>query len=353
MDYEEKLDLLIKALIEARKSARTGHHPKLFYTAENGLKRFQLEEIYDLLLKLQDDDKILSIVELPTDLLSSIEHTYLTLTGPRKYFVIEVKDTFDPWLNNRLLKRKSVLEGMDYINILKIYDVCLDINEKLQLADSPTIFIPSLPLLVKFQILFPVDSIGSRKKYQDYRWEGLKYLQHKGIVDEPDFYDDVVGYGNIEITVDLLKFESFLEEITAEYQKRNKAVEKEEARKSAPKSAPVPTPKKQPPLHYDTKSGTLVIGDKKVKLRADAFRNQMLELLLRDEASKKRIWNWDEIIEKLEGIDDEDELKARKKKFYPACEGLSASIAKKTGINDLLIYDNNTIHVNSKYLETS
>lgn len=47
MTYEEKLDLILKAIIEARKLARKGQPTKLYLTSDNGLKPLNPNEIYD------------------------------------------------------------------------------------------------------------------------------------------------------------------------------------------------------------------------------------------------------------------------------------------------------------------
>jgi len=103
-------------------------------------------------------------------------------------------------------------------------------------------------------------------------------------------------------------------------------------------------------VYFDNKISELKIMDKKVRLRKDSLRGKLIALLLENTQSKKKLWSWDEIMEKIEGITEDAELKENKKKFYPACDGVAKFIAQKTGVNDLLIFDNTTVQINPKYI---
>ncbi len=230
MTYEDKLDLIVKAIFEARKLTRKGHGTKLYLTADNGLKNLNTHEIYDILLKLQDDEEILSVQDIPSAI-KSLTDISDALEGKKEFFLLEIKDIFDRWYEGYVLKQKSRLGNLDWINLLKALDVALDINGKLQIANSTTVRIPSLPSLVRFALLFPQDSIGTRRIYQDYRGEGVKYLSNMGVVLEFEYIEDYSGgYGDIEVVVDLLKFETLLKELTEEYKKRENATPKPETK---------------------------------------------------------------------------------------------------------------------------
>lgn len=73
------------------------------------------------------------------------------------------------------------------------------------------------PYIGRFLELFPYDSIGTRKSYQQYRWEGVQYLVKEGIASQANYdNDDVLGYGNIEIKLHFAKFDDFYKAIKAE-----------------------------------------------------------------------------------------------------------------------------------------
>jgi hypothetical protein len=61
MTYDEKLDTIVNAIIEARKATRIGHYSRLYHNSDNGLKKINLNELYDILLQLRDDEKIIHI----------------------------------------------------------------------------------------------------------------------------------------------------------------------------------------------------------------------------------------------------------------------------------------------------
>ena len=346
MTYEEKLDLLINELAEAKKRTRIGQPAKIFVTKQSELvKKIIPQEIHELLLQLQDDEKILTIKEIPTDLKTGWEVNLEKID----YFLVDILDVFDDWYESYLMKQKTGLESIDYINMLRIYDVVLDINEQIQLTNKTTVSIHLLPSLVHFSALFPADTIGMRDKYCETRWDSLKYLKEKGFIDEFKHNSAFHRWDTIvTVTLKLSKFDEFYRKIKDEYVKRNKTDRKEEKPKT--NNLKIDTKKVAIKVTYDPQKGELDIEGKKVRLNKDSFRAKLLELLLKDDKSRKKEWSWDEVIEAIEDTKDEELTKENKNKFYPACDGLSKHIASKTGVNDLLIFNKSTVQINPKYL---
>ena len=337
MTYEEKLDLLINELAEDKKRTRIGQPAKIFVTKQSELvKKIIPQEIHELLLQLQDDEKILTIKEIPTDLKTGWEVNLEKID----YFLVDILDVFDDWYESYLMKQKTGLESIDYINMLRIYDVVLDINEQIQLTNKTTVSIHLLPSLVRFSALFPADTIGMRDKYCETRWDSLKYLKEKGFIDEFKHNSAFHRWDTVvTVTLKLSKFDEFYRKIRDEYEEKPKT----ESLKIDPKKV---TAK----VTYNAQKGELDIEGKKVKFKKDSFRAKLLELLLKDDKSRKKEWSWDEVIEAIEDTKDEELTKENKNKFYPACDGLSKHIASKTGVNDLLAFTKSTVQINSKYL---
>jgi hypothetical protein len=346
MTYEEKLDLLINELAEAKKRTRIGQPAKIFVTKQSELvKKIIPQEIHELLLQLQDDEKILTIKEIPTDLKTGWEVNLEKID----YFLVDILDVFDDWYESYLMKQKTGLESIDYINMLRIYDVVLDINEQIQLTNKTTVSIHLLPSLVRFSALFPADTIGMRDKYCETRWDSLKYLKEKGFIDEFKHNSAFHRWDTIvTVTLKLSKFDEFYRKIKDEYVKRNKTDRKEEKPKT--NNLKIDTKKVAIKVTYDPQKGELDIEGKKVRLNKDSFRAKLLELLLKDDKSRKKEWSWDEVIEAIEDTKDKELTKENKNKFYPACDGLTKHIASKTGVNDLLIFNKSTVQINPKYL---
>jgi|GEM_PF-1791793 len=348
MTYEEKLNLLINELVEAKKRTRSGQPAKVFVTKQTELtKKIIPQEVHELLLQLQDDKKVLIVKDIPTELKTGITASLEAVENKIDYFLIEILDAFDNWYENYLMSQKTELPNLDNINLIRIYDVVLDINEQVQLTRKTTIQIPILPSVVRFNILFPADTIGIRDEYCQNRLNSLKYLNGAGVIDEythgREGWDTIVS-----ISFALSKFEEFYKKIKVEYIKRNKANEKDEKPKT--NNIKIDPKKVKQKISYNPQKGELDIEGKNVKFKKDSFRAKLLELLLKDNKSRKKEWSWDEVIEAIEDTRDEELTKESKNKFYPACDGLSKHIASKIGVNDLLIFNKSTVQINPKYL---
>jgi len=346
MTYEEKLEIVVQAIKEAKQFTRKDCLSKLYFGLGNGLSRVGLDIAYDILLQLQDDEKIIKVDKKVTSQ-GTFDQKVDIASGSKNYFQIDILDNFEEWYENYLLKHKTSVSNIDYINMLRIYDVVLDINEQIQLTNKTVVTIHLLPSLIRFSALFPADTIGMRDKYCETRWDSLKYLQEQGIIQEFK-HNDAFHRWDTEVTVTLVsltKFDDFYRAIQSEYVRRNKEAEKKEEVAIDKTATPI-TPAK---VSYDPKKGVLVVEGKQVKLNKDSFRAKILELLLKDEKSKKKEWSWDEVIEAIEDTKDAELTKENKDKFYPACDGLSKHIALKIGINDLLIFNKSTVQINPKY----
>lgn len=342
MTYEQKLDLIVRAVVEAKKATRRGQSTTLYLNATNGLDRLDKEEIRNILLQLQDENALK---------LNPKTNRLLPLSqqpANAGYFFLDILDSFNDWYGNYLMQQKSKLENLDWLNILKVLDVCSDIDQQLQMTRNTAVIVPSFPYpyIGRFLELFPYDSVGTRKTYQQYRWEGTQYLVKQGIASQANYdNDDVLGYGNIEIKIHLVKFEDFYKAIKDEFEKRKKSFDKAEE-----KSKTIDKTTIKLKATYNAQKGELDIEGKKVRFKRDSFRAKLLELLLKDDKSRKKEWSWDEVIEEIEDTKGKEATTENKKKFYPACDGLSKHIALKTGVNDLLIFNKSTVQINPKYL---
>ena len=98
---------------------------------------------------------------------------------------------------------------------------------------------------------------------------------------------------------------------------------------------------------FDSTTGILTINDKHVSLQKGSFRTELLALIIKN---SKKLLQWDDVIERILGIKNTEELTKNKNKFYSACDGLQKRIAQKTGINDFLIFTKSTVQLNPKYL---
>lgn len=345
MAYEQKLDLIVKAVVEARKATRKGQSTTLHLNATNGLDHLDREEIRNILLQLQDENALK--VNPKTNRLLPLSQQP---TNP-SYFLLDILDGFDEWYANYLIQQKSKPENLDWLNLLKILDVCSDIDQQIQMTRNTIVTIPSFPYpyIGRYLELFPYDSIGTRKSYQQHRWEGAQYLLKESVALEARYdSDDMLGYGDIVIKISPVKFDDFYKAIKDEFEKRQKSADENEE-KPKTESLKINPSKVKLRVNYNAQKGELDIEGKRVKLNKDSFRAKLLELLLKDGKSRKKEWSWDEVIETIEDTKDKEATKENKNKFYPACDGLSKHIASKTGVNDLLAFTKSTVQINSKY----
>ena len=81
MTYEEKLSIIISALREAQNATRKEHYTSLYLTKDNRLTEIDPNELHDILLKLQDDEKVITIKDIPTKLKPVFEQTDDALEG--------------------------------------------------------------------------------------------------------------------------------------------------------------------------------------------------------------------------------------------------------------------------------
>lgn len=224
MTYERKLDLIVKAVVDARKATRRGQPTMLYLGSTNGLDSLDREEIRNILLQLQDEDALK--LNPKTNRLLPLSQQPANPT----YFLLDILDGFTDWYANYLMQQKSRPKNLDWLNLLKVFDVCSDIDQQIQMTRNAVVTVPSFPYpyIGRFLELFPYDSIGTRKSYQQHRWEGAQYLLKEGIALEAKYdNDDTLGYGNMVIRIDPVKFDDFYKAIKGEFEKRKKTFEQE------------------------------------------------------------------------------------------------------------------------------
>jgi hypothetical protein len=331
MTYEKKLDLIVKAIVEAKKATRKGQLTTLYLNSTNGLDRLELDEIRGMLLQLQDE-KIVTLHQKTNRLLPLSQQS----TNP-SYLFLDILDGFDNWYASYQIKQKGKIENLSETNLKEVSYVLSQIEDQLQLSQSSSFnfsFVSSIHEIEGFEREDIDDLTNGYIKVLD-------YLNKVGVI---------VSYSHGEMSLDadiVLNIGNFYEAL--DNVKKVKTLQKKVETDTTETAKIIPTTKTIN-VTYDPKKGTLDISGKSVKFNKDSFRAKLLELLLKDNKSIKKEWSWDEVIEEIEGTKDQDSTKDNKKKFYPACDGLSKFIAQKIGINDLLVFNKSTVQINSKYL---
>lgn len=106
MKYEDKLNKVLEKLAEERKLTRKGYKTKVNFKKRT-FNKIEIKDVYRILLKLQDDEKIINI----TSSLTPIDIAYPDLLNdsiadPRDYdlvesITVEVGQEFDKWIKTR------------------------------------------------------------------------------------------------------------------------------------------------------------------------------------------------------------------------------------------------------------
>lgn len=111
---KKRLDLVIRAIAEVREITPRGRHLRVDISARNGLESLHPDELELILLKLQDDEKILEIKSSPEymyrpDTLDLDTAVVLSDVGypALGQFEIELLDNFEQWCADYWKKRKQ------------------------------------------------------------------------------------------------------------------------------------------------------------------------------------------------------------------------------------------------------
>lgn len=100
--------------------------------------------------------------------------------------------------------------------------------------------------------------------------------------------------------------------------------------------------------YFDSSTNTLYIAQRKLQLRTDSLRSQLLGYLAKNNKHRTAEHFYTELYTEINGSDPENIQKA-KRKFYDASQGIIAHIAKKTGKQQFLICNSRSVKVNPIY----
>jgi hypothetical protein len=117
----------------------------------------------------------------------------------------------------------SILQKLDDEIFYAILDVALDIENELIVGSQP-VFIPIRRIYVRYEILCPVNSVGTQDRYCELRWKALTFLGKYDFIGSFD-YREQGGHrwnGFVEVTVPKLShFGNLLTQLKIEEDRRN------------------------------------------------------------------------------------------------------------------------------------
>jgi hypothetical protein len=112
MTSNEKLLKILNAIQEARKASVDPSIVNLYLTKADGLNDFDANEIWDILIKIEHDEKVLKIESVPkiVDIHAGTD-TEKAIYNTQTYFSIKILNPFDKWLL-KLLPSETPLKGL-------------------------------------------------------------------------------------------------------------------------------------------------------------------------------------------------------------------------------------------------
>lgn len=147
-------------------------------------------------------------------------------------------------------------------NLLALYDVALDIDQERQFSPD-RVSIPIMRTIIRFNELFPGDSIGTRDRYCEARWKAIKYLERIGAVTHVTPIEGTHRwFGRVQVDPSPARFSEVFNGIEAEYFRRT-------GTKEGPDTGAAPTASNVLPA--DRRSKVFVVHGRNLRLRDGMF----------------------------------------------------------------------------------
>jgi hypothetical protein len=147
----------------------------------------------------------------------------------QRRIILTILPGFDNWLAGYQLQHRDDLESLDPLNLAKVYCTVMDIHEKLQITG-----LGALKLGVQFAQSSPL--LGQNFSPVTYREEALTYLKNKGIL-QGFIAKSAMDVGYMVVNVNIPKFQAFKPRIVSIH-----------AAKLQELCPPPPEPSSPPPL---------------------------------------------------------------------------------------------------------
>ena len=211
----EKMWTVVYKIDEARQITPTGNASRLHHSTFDKIgSRDDVDFIFE---KLANDYKVIELLNIPVRTPprpGQPQHSYS--------YIFRVLPRFDAYYEDLYTKYSFGADKLNNSNFLKVFDVMLDIEDKLNIKPQLKIQIPLMPHIVRFGILLPKDTIHFRDEYCQSRWDGAEFLKNVGVAksvvsNNPNSHR-WEGYIVIELT-SRLEFERLLEKMRVRYKK--------------------------------------------------------------------------------------------------------------------------------------
>jgi len=142
MERHAKLDIVIEAILEAKKITPKGQDVKVYLSNVLKHKQFRLQELKDILTILEDDEKILTLMIFPRYLLrlDLDSYTYHTFTPGesswkkvdplKEYFTVKLHKRFDKWCTSYWTHEDDEVEGTSRVKLKQASERSSQLSER-------------------------------------------------------------------------------------------------------------------------------------------------------------------------------------------------------------------------------
>jgi len=168
----EKLWTIVYLIHEAHKITPKGKPVRLDPRTSlyNLMDEVSIENVFDI---LENDEQVIKVLNNPMGMRVRVE-------PDASLFVLEIKPTFEQYMNQLYTRYSFGVDKLDDLSLLRVYDVVMDVRNELQMTDDNKVTLRLIPPVIRFQALFPGDSISMRDEYCRHRWNAINFLQKIG-----------------------------------------------------------------------------------------------------------------------------------------------------------------------------
>ncbi len=303
----EKLWTVVYKIDQARQITSEGKpvriNPKTSFHRK--LDPVEVDSIFELL----QDAGVIAIKDKPSD------GTNLRLGAYADTYGLEILPIFDKYMNDLYIRYSFGVESLDDLSLLRVYDVALDIRNELQLTDGSDATIRIIPPVIRFQALFPGDSIPMRDEYCRHRWNAINFLKKIGAFTKCELDEGTrEPYSTLaQITVNRMEFDRVFETLKDKYRVTFGGKDKKEL-------LPRPT--------FNTRKGAIQFKGKSCEIEIGSIEYYICLLTFAEFGEK---------VKELNIIDKAGKTET-KRTVYDAQNRLNKKVSKELGIPQLFGY---------------
>lgn len=208
MTPQEKTALVVQTIFYELKGQESGHLKLTIANNDSLNGKIFKTELDDILKNLQDKELILEVLpDQPNKQIKDYD------------FAIHVSPTFENWYSVYLLAKGRKLTDLDNSLIQNIYHLTLDITSELQIHSTPEIAVLQ-ESTKKFELLDDFEAVSTSSEKRKRRLDSIDFMESIDIISIREvrvYGGDRTDNDEVNIRVNVVKFEEFKKEIEKIY----------------------------------------------------------------------------------------------------------------------------------------